>query len=862
MAAPLASSALSVKITTPDFGSADSTITALMKGVYDIISQKKIGGKCVGVMQVNIDSSPPQFFVAISGYSQTVAGEDPKGWAKAHMATMGKDVNSIFDSLIAAKQIPAGSKVVLCPFDTQRTFYGPIDAKTSWSALRAQITADQLDSIVDVYRQRLANVVRDLRLGPYKTFIDNKDDVGLAARISNYLDSTVWSGRISSDKDKEGIVRWLLGMAKDEAVEKQQLDGLVSSLKDARTMLESNSGLIDQLAAQQSLDRGAVHVQLTNAAAQGANMFQTKCKELELPKLEAKHATLLNDNARATFYSLGGFLNTLGAAYGIHSDPRTTKILDILSQCAEDNACIELIQQLKSLPRPKVIEITWFSTHRPNAGSDILHKPLCEFCEVRFVERLTDLLCNHAWAMSAVSAFSNGAPSPLGRLYRHPLESVFGFFSLQELVTRSRVSRDWMAAALRMKPLGISLQLGSRAIAGQLCVSPLSKHIGTLSAHESIVPTSWHSEAGKFSVVNLADLALRAIHLTDLRVELSEGADAIPSIQWPSKLVRLQLRFHGTVDQWNSVLNSFNVMHNLSALRMCIHVRNFRTPRQLDFTPLQSIKILRELGIEWHIASADAQLTHAQLDQIRELPELDRISLPLLSSENLLYLLRSPHSLRWPEVPGYCNVEEISEALATLPLTRLKATPTRSFQFLEPLVNTLQQFTLNVYESTPTSADVEGALCRCVHLTFLHLQVTRVCSLSSAQLTTILRTTPQLRELELYIMQGLDSLQFLAADGVPQLTGLKLEHIEQMDLDEFDHIRAQTHLRSLTVQGVFNSPMDQMALSQLKRPSWCPALTHSDCDNLHIPPSEDEDDRDGPFDGDGEDEDGDYDGRD
>ena len=50
-----------------------------------------------------------------------------------------------------------------------------------------------------------------------------------------------------------------LEMAKDKAVEKQQLDGLATTLNDPRTLLEQRLGMMDQ----PSLDREAMRTQLS-----------------------------------------------------------------------------------------------------------------------------------------------------------------------------------------------------------------------------------------------------------------------------------------------------------------------------------------------------------------------------------------------------------------------------------------------------------------------------------------------------------------------------------------------------------------------------------------------------------------------
>lgn len=97
----------------------------------------------------------------------------------------------------------------------------------------------------------------------------------------------------------------------------------------------------------------------------------------------------------------------LAYLYPEEEDPRRTSICDIFAQCAEDNVVCEVYSILKEETKTMTkIHAKWFSTMNPRTSQSEdcksgdaekaideppVHKPLCEFCHLRFVERTEQL---------------------------------------------------------------------------------------------------------------------------------------------------------------------------------------------------------------------------------------------------------------------------------------------------------------------------------------------------------------------------------------------------------------------------------------------------------------------------------------
>lgn len=91
-------------------------------------------------------------------------------------------------------------------------------------------------------------------------------------------------------------------------------------------------------------------------------------------------------------------------------------------------------------------------------------------------------------------------------------------------------------------------------------------------------------------------------------------------------------------------------------------------------------------------------LSFAQLDQIRGMPQLHRVLIRGLAPTQFRYLLRSPHQLRWADVPvSYGPADEMCSLLATLPLQRWghEQRLPHSIAFLPLLSSTLRDLQLH-----------------------------------------------------------------------------------------------------------------------------------------------------------------------
>ena len=81
---------------------------------------------------------------------------------------------------------------------------------------------------------------------------------------------------------------------------------------------------------------------------------------------------------------------------------------------------------------------------------------------------------------AAASASAAASVAPVSQLYRHALESIFGFCSLGELGRVMHVSPDWRAAVLSMAPLHAVARMRDEAALARCMSSPLARHVSHL----------------------------------------------------------------------------------------------------------------------------------------------------------------------------------------------------------------------------------------------------------------------------------------------------------------------------------------------------------------------------------------------
>ena len=95
-----------------------------------------------------------------------------------------------------------------------------------------------------------------------------------------------------------------------------------------------------------------------------------------------------------------------------------------------------------------------------------------------------------AAAASAVGDVAAAAESadqpPAAMLYRHALESIFGWLDQHELVTALQVSKSWLAAVESMASLQLTVAETSAPLR-EVALSVMGRHVAELGEDESFV---------------------------------------------------------------------------------------------------------------------------------------------------------------------------------------------------------------------------------------------------------------------------------------------------------------------------------------------------------------------------------------
>ena len=402
---------------------------------------------------------------------------------------------------------------------------------------------------------------------------------------------------------------------------------------------------------------------------------------------------------------------------------------------------------------------------------------------------------------SALLPSSMAATSPASRLHRHAMESIFGFLSLEELTVVARVAREWSAATLSMGPLLCAFEAGEQTTSAVFCAGRLRCwHVSTLRLL-SIEPSA------------LQLLTDRVPHLTDLgcTVDWVSCYSAVDLLSLPRKLVRLEIRFtFRTHSSWIQPILEAAAQLSLESLFFVVE----QPSSHISFSCLQSLRNLRSLTV-----GGVGPLSFVQLDEIRSLPWLSSVWLGGMDSQSLCHVLRAPHGLQW----SYFEVQvpvtpAMGECLASLPLVSLECKCEQSTRWMPLLASTLRVLDVNfesfrIEEQFVESQRIRADLCSLVRLTRLNLSWS---VLSSVDLSVVVQSMPQLRDLSLTAME-LESFSFLSGPKAPKLLSLSLLSMNNNVLQanftaELAHIRSQTQLRSLILHCVGNlSPQEQQS---------------------------------------------------
>jgi len=209
-------------------------------------------------------------------------------------------------------------------------------------------------------------------------------------------------------------------------------------------------------------------------------------------------------------------------------------------------------------------------------------------------------------------------------------------------------------------------------------------------------------------------------------------------------------------------------------------------------------------------------LSDAQADQLRALPRLQKVAVPLPTTDAMRPLLRRPHDVQWQQVSLPFSLDDEAVALLShLPsLTKIDAIVIcQHFDWLRGLPN-LTDVILSFHGSVGAagrSASLVAGLQHCSNIEILSLEE---CSdLTAAQLAELLPSLPLLRELKLMFLR-IDSLSFLAHPPLSdRLVSFELLECRLLPLSDLRHVDSLRSLQSLIMRGSFDEAMTPHSLS-------------------------------------------------
>ena len=402
--------------------------------------------------------------------------------------------------------------------------------------------------------------------------------------------------------------------------------------------------------------------------------------------------------------------------------------------------------------------------------------------------------------------------SPVARLYRHALESVFGFLKLADLSRVLAVSRSWSAAVRTMKSIDADVS-SEGVVAWMIAASGLAVHVKHFGSKSN--PREVSSDA-------LFILSHPPISLISLACEVALSPPS-SRLLFGASLRSVTLRLEGDANSasaTNDVIVTVGRLPVLEELSLCLP---FFFP-EVSFVPLVAAPRLQELSC-WN--SNHVQPSHAQLDQLRMLPHLRAMKVPFVGGGALIHLLRTPHSLHWQQVHQLHHIDnDAASALSTLPtLTRLDTYECRSVTFL-PALHRLRTLWLSMDFAVRLAADIVTGLFSCSQLT--ELRLLSAVDVTSQHLWQALSHLPALCSLELWHCSALTSLSFISeCAGLSQsLHSFGLNHCGSPDLHstELKHVLTLKALKDLKVRSSFVEPLDALTQHLFTPPSVLPTL--------------------------------------
>ena len=395
--------------------------------------------------------------------------------------------------------------------------------------------------------------------------------------------------------------------------------------------------------------------------------------------------------------------------------------------------------------------------------------------------------------------------SPVTRLYRHAIESVFGFLNLRELSRVLCVSWSWAAAVRSMKSIGATVpwkrDLPKRIAAASSLASHV-KHFGTQG-----YPTQ----------TSCSDLLLLSRPPISL-ISLACAVDLSPPTSRLFLGASLRTVALSLTDEANTTSVVNDAIVTVSRLPF-LEKLDLRLPLFFPEVSFASLAVAPQLR-EFRCGALDCgQPTHPQIDQLRMFTHLRKMEVGL-SRDSLLYLLRTPHSLQWQQIQRVDDFDdELAAALSTLPaLTRLNTNNCRSVAFL-PSFSRLRGLELYMDPTVRIIAEIGAGLACCSQLTELSLMAD---GLTSQHLSYAMPHLPTLRSLEI-MYSAVNSLSFLSECShlAHSLQSLQVRgsYPPVAPSTELKHILTLKNLTHLFLDGFFVEPLDAPTVDALTPPS-------------------------------------------
>lgn len=417
-------------------------------------------------------------------------------------------------------------------------------------------------------------------------------------------------------------------------------------------------------------------------------------------------------------------------------------------------------------------------------------------------------------------------------LYRHAVETVFGFLTLSELLYASRVSRLWRTALDTMAPLTnihtcrltkncentppITTECGTKPSSFARHITSYTVHVNQMMMPRGLcyidpcmmnrLQTLEYCSFAVYLPINLPH-SLTALTMTII----DRKVDAIVCT-----LIDRHLRHLTTLPRLESL--------NLHIYRMC---------PLLSLESLADMRELRFLSLDWN--NSDVLLTDDQVDVLRAMGKLETMRMTVRLMSHLSRLLREPHTLQWKNLNIHIPLR-INHCLASLTsLTTLKCLVPNDHSFLASLTNLthleVEEFlndgecedrlcmNKNGYNLVAIKEAVDG-ISRCVSLRELKLGWY---SFKAEHMRRILTCLPHVHTLQMTKMFYLESLDFFPTNIHKTLTSLTMDiHETRMDEQAIHLILALPPLTHLQLNVSWNSDArsDSLVYERIERLEW------------------------------------------